>query len=118
MHNDEDDDFGGDIAGLEARIERLSESIERCRKLSFAAKLAIAAGAAWIALTLLWVVPYVPFELLIAVSAVIGGIVLLGSNASTWTQLEASRRAAEEQRAELIGTLELRVVDEGVRRLH
>jgi hypothetical protein len=44
--------------------------------------------------------------------------VLLGSNSTTWTQTEARLRASEAMRAEMISRLELRVVDEGVRRLH
>ena len=46
----DDDDFRDQIAQLEARSEALAESIERCRKISLAAKLTIAAGAIWIVL--------------------------------------------------------------------
>ncbi len=35
----DDDDFHDEIAQLEARSEALTESIERCRKISLAAKL-------------------------------------------------------------------------------
>jgi hypothetical protein len=107
-----------EIARLEARIEQLDDSIERCRKLSLAAKLAIGSGAAWIALTLMLIVNYVPALTFAALAAVIGGVVLLGSNSTTWTQMAAARAAAETQRADLIGGLELRAVDSGVRRLH
>ena len=47
------DDTREDIARIEAHIEELAEAIERCRKFSLAAKAIIAAGSAWIALTLL-----------------------------------------------------------------
>ena len=70
-----------DITRIEERIEDLQEQIVRCRKLSLAAKIAIAAGAVWLALTVLSLVPFVPFMLVAALAAVIGGIVLLGSNA-------------------------------------
>ena len=53
-----------------------------------------------------------------ALAAAIGGVVLLGSNATTWTQMEAAREAAEKLRADLIGGMELRVVDSGIRRIH
>lgn len=101
-----------DIARIEERIEDLQEQVGRCRKLSLAAKTAIAAGAAWLALTVLWLVPFVPFMLVAALAAVIGGIVLLGSNATTWNQTEAALRASEAMRAEWIGRLEMRVVEE------
>lgn len=109
---------GDDIALIEAHIEALAVSIERCRKLSLAAKIAIAAGAAWLVLTLLWIVPFTAFMIIAAVAAVIGGVVLLGSNSTTWTQTEAQLRASEAMRAQMIERLEMRVVDEGVRRLH
>ena len=106
------------IARLEARIEALEESIERCRKISLAAKLAIGAGAGWIALTLFGVVSFAPSLSLAAMAAAIGGVVLLGSNSTTWMQMESERAAAEKTRADLIEGMELRVVDAGVRRLH
>ena len=101
-----------DIARIEGRIEGLREAIARCRKLSLAAKLAIGAGAAWIVLTLLWLVPYVPFMAVGAMAAVIGGIVLLGSNSTTWMQTEAALAASEAMRAEWIEQREMRVVGE------
>lgn len=113
-----DADFRDDVARLEERIESLSESIERCRKLSFAAKLAIGAGAVWIVLTLTLTIPYVPYMTVAAMAATIGGVVLLGSNATTWTQMEAARQAAETMRADMIERMELRIVDAGLRRIH
>jgi hypothetical protein len=107
-----------DIARLEAHIEQLAEAIERCRKFSLAAKLAIGAGAAWIALSMLAVVFYTPETTITALAAMILGAVLLGSNSTTWTQTETAMHASEAMRADMIGRLELRVVDEGVKRLH
>jgi hypothetical protein len=100
------------IAQLEDRIEALTKSIERCRKIAFGSKIAIAAGAIWFALTLFRVVPFDPTAFIAALTAVLGGIVLLGSNATTWTQTEGELHAAETMRADLIGTIELRVVEE------
>ena len=114
----QNDTIRDEIARIEARIEALDESIARCRKLSLAAKLAIGAGAAWIALTLTLIVDYTPAAAFAALAAAIGGIVLLGSNATTWTQMETARETAEKQRADLIESMELRVVDTGVRRIH
>ena len=100
-----------DIAELEARIEALSESIERCRKISLASKLAIAAGAGWLALLIVGLVAFAPYELVAALAAVLGGIVLLGSNSTTWTQAETALDQAEAMRAALIGRMDLRLVD-------
>jgi hypothetical protein len=114
----DDDDFHDEIAQLEARSEALTESIERCRKISLAAKLTIAAGAIWIVLVLLGVIAFSPGTIIAAMAAVLGGIVLLGSNATTWTQTDAALHEAEAMRADLIGRIDMRVVDEGARKLH
>jgi hypothetical protein len=106
------------IARIETRIEELTDSVERCRKIALAARLAIGAGAVWLALTLLGVVWFVPYLAVAALAGILGGIVLLGSNATTWKQTETALRASEAMRADLIGQMELRVVDGGVRRLH
>jgi len=111
-------DVAGQIALLEERIETLTASIERCRKISYAAKIAIAGGAAWFALFLLWIVPFGPTAFVAAVSAVLGGCVLLGSNATTWEQTETERAAAEAMRADLIGSIELRLVGDAPPTLH
>jgi hypothetical protein len=106
-----DGDFSSDdIARIEERIESLRDSIARCRKLSLAAKLMIGTGAVWIALTLLWLIPYWPGMVFGALAAVIGGIVLLGSNSTTWTQTEAALAASEAMRAEWIGRRDMRLV--------
>ena len=108
-----DDDISrDDITRIEERIEALGEAIARCRKISLAAKVAIGAGAAWLVLTLLSLAPFVPFMLVAAMAAAIGGVVLLGSNATTWTQTEVQLRASEAMRAEWIGRLDLRTVEE------
>ena len=114
----DDDDFRDEIAKLEDSIEALAESIERCRKISLAAKLAAAAGATWLVLLLLGLVAFAPYELVAALAAAIGGTVLLGSNATTWTQADADLRAAETLRADLIGRVDMRLVGEQKRTLH
>lgn len=108
---------GDAIESLEARIEALSESIERSRKIDLAAKLVIAAGGVWLVAMLAGLTSFVTAGFLVSAAAVIGGIVLFGSNASTLREAEAERQKAEAQRAELIEQLELRLVAEP-RRLH
>ena len=106
------------IEDLEDEIERLHVRRERCRKLSVAAKIAIAAGAVWLALTLVGLAPFMPTPFFASIAAAIGGVVLLGSNATTWDETDARLRQADEQRAALIGEIGMRVVDAGVRRVH
>lgn len=107
-----DDDIPDDIAHLEERIEALRAERERCRKISSAAKILIAAGAAWIVLVLVTIIPFAPATFFGAMAAAIGGTVLLGSNKTTWEQTEAALHAAEATRAQLIGRMDLRVVGE------
>ncbi len=105
------------IERLEEEIERLTLRRDRCRKVSLAAKIAIGAGAAWLVLTLLALVAFLPSLFFAALAALIGGIVLLGSNATTWDQTEAAIEKASAARARLIEGIELRVVD-GAARVH
>lgn len=113
-----EDDIPNAIARIEARIESLAESIDRCRKLSLTARLLFAAGAVWIVLIVLRIVPFAPFHIAGSIAATLGGIVLLGSNSSTWNQTAAALEQAEAQRTALIERIELRVVEERPRWLH
>ena len=113
-----DNNFHDAIGEIEAHIEALTESIERCRKISLAAKLTIAAGAIWIVFVLLGVIAFIPETSIAALAAVIGGTVLLGSNSTTWTQTDAALQAAEAMRADLIGRMELPVIGEERPTLH
>ena len=99
-----------EIARLEDHIETLARSIERCRKLSLAARSAIAAGAIWLTLALTSVVTMNPTGLFASLTAMIGGVVLLGSNATTWNQTEAALATARTKRAELIEQIAMREV--------
>jgi uncharacterized membrane protein YqjE len=112
------DGIRDEIERLEDRIEGLRLSVARCRKISIAAKAAIAGGFAWLALTFLLIAPFWPSLFFGAIAAVIGGIVLLGSNATTWNETEAALAKAEAGRRALIDDIELTTVDAGVTRLH
>jgi hypothetical protein len=63
---------------------------------------------------LLWLVvgrpQYVSGTLVAAIAALLGGIVLWGSNRSTANEATAQLAAVEARRAELIGLIELRVI--------
>jgi hypothetical protein len=99
-----------EISELEAGIEALAESAERCRKFILASRIAIAAGTILLLLVLLALFPASAVSLLGSIALVLGGIVLLGSNVSTLRQLEAEIGAAEARRSDLIGSIDLRVV--------
>jgi len=109
----DDGDVREQIARLEARIEQLSEAAERCRKIMVAAKLVIAAAAVLFLATTLGVIGFDPTAMVAAIAGLIGGVVVLGSNSTTWNQTEAAIASAEAARAELIGKIDLRVVGDG-----
>jgi len=106
------------IARLEARIERLAESAERCRKIALFAKAAIAAGLALLAAILLGFVRADALSLMLAAILSLGGIVLFGSNNTTAKQTAERIAEAEQRRAELIGGIDLRLVPDERRLLH
>ena len=93
----------------------LAEAIERCRKLMLFSKAAIAIGGPLIVAMAFGAIRFDPTVMIGAITAVIGGTVLLGSNSSTSQVTTAALKAAEEQRAELIGRIDLQVVGEGDR---
>ena len=107
-----------EIARLEARIERLSESAERCRKIAVFAKATIAAGLVLLAAILLGFVRADGLSLMVAAILSMGGIVLFGSNDTTAKQTAERIAEAERLRAELIGAIELTLVPEPSRLLH
>ena len=103
------------IARLEGRIEDLAEIIERCRKAILIAKVVICLGAIVVVTMMLGAMRFDPVGVLAAITAVIGGTVVFGSNTSTLKQTSAALKAAEAERVELIGRIDLQVVGEGER---
>jgi hypothetical protein len=104
------DDPREEISRLEARIEELAGTIENCRKIIAAAKAAIVLGAALLIALIVGIINFDPMLFMAAVAALLGGIVLLGSNNSTAAQKTAELNAAEAQRAALINQIDLRIV--------
>jgi hypothetical protein len=110
------DDDGGlheQILHIEAHIEELTDIIERCRKIILISKAAIAAGGTLILAIIIGAVGFDPTILIGATAAVIGGIVVFGSNTSTLKQTTTAMKAAEAYRTELISRMDLRVVGDG-----
>jgi hypothetical protein len=108
----DEDDPADEIAQLEARIEELAEIAERCRKVILVSRAAIAGGAALLLVMVLGLFGPSGVAAIGSIAVVLGGIVSLGSNVSTLRQTMADISAAEAQRSELIGSIDLRVVGE------
>jgi hypothetical protein len=108
----DDGDLHEQIARLEAQIEALAETIESCRKIMLVAKVAIAGGVLLILAMIVGTVRPELASLSGATAALLGGIVLLGSNRSTSDQALARMKQVEAARTALIDRLELRTVDE------
>jgi hypothetical protein len=100
-----------EIARIEARLEQLAGIAERCRKIILASKVAIGIGVAMLLAMTFGM--FASGELLIfSLAAVLGGIVLLGSNVSTLRQTTEAMTNAETLRAHLIDGIDLRVVSD------
>jgi hypothetical protein len=106
----DDDEATDEISLIEARLERLAEIAERCRKIILASKLAIAGGVALLLVMLLGLFGLNENFAIGAIAAVLGGIVSLGSNVSTLRQTVAAIDEAEKHRSNLIDRKHLRVV--------
>jgi hypothetical protein len=101
-----------EIERLEAQIDEIAARLESCRKFILVARVAVVAGAILLAAILLGAVTFDPRLLLAALTAIIAGIVVWGSNSSTAKEAAAELAEAEAGRAALIGDLDLHVVTE------
>ncbi len=108
-----DEELREEIERLEDRIEALAGSIESCRKFILASRVAIGAGGILLVALVIGAIGFDPLAMVAGLAAVLGGIVLLGSNNSTLQQAAAALKVAEAERAQLIGSIDLRVVNGG-----
>jgi hypothetical protein len=108
----EDGDPRDQIARLESRLEELAEALARCRKIKLISQIAIAGGGIWLLAVTIGVIGFDPMAMVAAISGVIGGTVMYGSNTTTSREIDAAMAEAEARRTKLIGGLELRVVGE------
>jgi|SRR5215475_13705589 len=105
-----DDDLHDQIERLESDIEKLAKTLDGCRKAMLLSKVAIAAGGIWIFAYLVGAIGFEPATMIGALAAIIGGVVIFGSNSSTSKQTTAALKAAEIRRAELIDIINPRAV--------
>jgi hypothetical protein len=112
LDSEPDTEPHSEIARLEARIEELALRLEGCRKYAAAALTAMGLGAVLLVAALTRVIQLDAVTVMAAGAALLGGIVLSGSNRSTTREIEAALAEAEAERAALIGSIDLRVVSE------
>jgi hypothetical protein len=100
-----------EIERLEARIETLAEKAAACAKLIALGRAASAAGGLWTLALFAGALRFDPVQMIAAFALAIGGLVAMGSNASTREETQRALAEAQAQRAELIGALDLTLVD-------
>ena len=110
---DVDDDLRDQISRIEADIDQLAKTLDGCRKAMLLSKVTIAAGGIWLLGYFLGAFRFDPMLMVGAIAAVIGGVVILGSNSSTSQQTIAAMKAAETERDELIDMIDPRAVAVG-----
>jgi hypothetical protein len=108
-----DDDLRDQISRIETDIEEYAITLEGCRKAMLLSKVAIATGIIALAAYLLGAVWLNSVAVIGAMAAVIGGVVVFGSNLTTSRQATSAMAALERHRAELIDTINLRTIGEG-----
>ena len=107
-----DIDPHSEIERLEAQIENLAARIENCSKFILAGRIAAAIGGILLVALLLGAIRFDLQLMMLAMAALLGGIVVWGSNGSTAKEAETEVAAAGANRKALIGLIDLRVVAE------
>lgn len=102
------DELSERITLLEEEIERLAKRAEGCAKIITLAKVFVVLGGLVLVATLFRLIGFDQFTFIGSITAILGGIVAAGSNATTLRQTRLSIEAAERQRARLIDQLEFR----------
>ena len=103
---------GDEISQIEAKLEELAEAAERCRKIIWVSKAAIVGGVVLLLLTILGLLGTNQVTAIGSIAVVLGGIVSLGSNVSTLRQTMDAISEAELLRSDLIGRIDLRLIDD------
>ena len=103
-------DLRDEIVRLKVQIDELTDRIESCRKFILAGWIAVAAGAVVFIAILVGAIHFDLSVMAIAIAAVLGGIVVSGSNRSTAQEATGELTAAEARRTALIDQIDLRLV--------
>jgi hypothetical protein len=99
-----------EVVHLEEHVEELAAKIESCRKFILAARIVVAGGGAVLAAIAAGAIRS-EFEIMAAaIAALLGGIVVWGSNSSTAKEATKELAAAESDRAALIEPINPRVI--------
>src|SRR5262249_50776573 len=107
------DDLRDQISRIETDIEDHAVTLEGCRKAMLLSKVAVAAGIVSLSAYLLGAIWLNAVAFVGAMAAVIGGVVVFGSNLTPSNQATSAMAALERRRAELIDMINLRTVGEG-----
>ena len=99
-----------EIVRLEEHIEGLAAKIESCRKFILAARIAVGGGGLVLAAMLVGAIRSDLGLMAAAVSLLLGGIVVWGSNSSTAKEATKELAASESERAALIEHINPRVI--------
>ena len=104
------DNLTDQISLLEAEIERLAGVAEGCRKIILIAKATIVIAMLMVVATIVGLIKFDQLVVVSSIAALLGGIVVAGSNVATLRQATSNMRAADALRSELISRLEFSVV--------
>jgi hypothetical protein len=99
-----------EIVRLEEHIDELAAKIESCRKFILSSRIAVASGVLLLAGMLFGAILSDLGVMAAAVSLLLGGIVVWGSNTSTAKEAAKELAAAESQRTALIEQINPRVI--------
>jgi hypoxanthine phosphoribosyltransferase len=99
-----------EIVHVEEHIEELAAKIESCRKFILASRIAVAGGGLVLAAMLVGVIHFDVGFMAGAVSLVLGGVVVWGSNNSTAKEATKELAAADSERVALIERINPRII--------
>jgi hypothetical protein len=110
QENLDNGDLHEEIVRLEEHIEDLAAKIESCRKIILGSQIGVIGGGVVVAAMLVGVIRSDLGLMAAAVSLLLGGIVVWGSNSSTAKEAAKELVAAESERGMLIEHINPRVI--------